>query len=133
MKEVLDTRFFVELFYSKKTESRKKTRDKIIKLSKDREGIVPSIVLAELVKVICEKHGKDEARIAHLSVVRSGLEIVPITSDLARDAGLIGCRYKKLPMGDCIITATAVKAKAIVVTDDPHFDEIKEVSRTWIK
>jgi predicted nucleic acid-binding protein len=66
-------------------------------------------------------------------VVRSGLEIVPITSDLARDAGLIGCRYKKLPLGDCIIAATAVKSKAIVVTDDPHFDEIKEINRTWIK
>lgn len=132
MNEVLDTRFFIELFYSNKAENRKKTKDKI-KLSRDREGIVPSIVLAELVKVVCEKHGNDEARIAHFSVVRSGLEIVPMTSDLARVAGLIGCRYKKLPMGDCIIAATAVKAKAIVVTDDPHFDEIKEINHTWIK
>jgi predicted nucleic acid-binding protein len=51
---------------------------------------------------------------------------------LARDAGILGCRFKKLPMGDCIVSAVAVKAKANVVTDDPHFDEIKEVSFTWV-
>jgi predicted nucleic acid-binding protein len=133
LKEVLDTRLFIEFFYSKNTEVRRKVREKIIKLSKDRQGLVPSVVLAELSRVICEKHGYDEARISYLSVLQSGLDVVPLTSELARDAGILGCRYKKLPMGDCIVAAVAVKAKANVISDDPHFDEIKEVSRAWVK
>jgi predicted nucleic acid-binding protein len=132
LKEVLDTRFFIELFYSKKVEYKKKAKDRIVKLAKDRQGIVPSIVLTELTRIICDRHGKEEAKIAYLSLLESGLDIVPLSPELAGEAGLIGCRYKKVPMGDCIIAATAIQAKAVVITDDPHFNEIKEVSHTWL-
>jgi predicted nucleic acid-binding protein len=77
LKGVLDTRLFIEFFYSKDTEVRRKAKEKVIQLSEDRQGLVPSVVLAELARVICEKHGDDEARISYLSVLQSGLEIAP--------------------------------------------------------
>ncbi len=35
-------------------------------------------------------------------------------------------------MGDCIIAATALITHARVLSDDPHFDAIKEIKRIWI-
>jgi predicted nucleic acid-binding protein len=35
-------------------------------------------------------------------------------------------------MGDCIIASTAIANQARVLSDDPHYDAIKETKRTWI-
>jgi len=35
-------------------------------------------------------------------------------------------------MGDCITASIAIRKKAKVLSDNPHFDAIKEVKRTWI-
>ena len=132
MKEVLDTRFFIEHFYSDNPEIQKKTREKLRGLAKEGGGVVPAVVLMEVVKITCEKRGEDEARIRYLSILRSGLEIANITPDIAKMAGLLRCRYHKVPMGDCIIAAVAIVSKAKVTTDDPHFEEIEAVKRAWL-
>jgi len=35
-------------------------------------------------------------------------------------------------MGDCIIAATATIRGARVLSDDPHYDIMKEIKRVWI-
>lgn len=132
MREVLDTRFFIEHFYSDNPEVQKKTREKLRGLAKDGVGIVPAIVLMEVVKVTCEKRGEDEAGIRYLSMLRSGLEVANITPEIAKVAGMLRCRYHKVPMGDCIIAAVAIVSKAKVITDDLHFEEIEAVRRAWL-
>ena len=132
MKEVVDTRFLAEHFYSNQTETKQKTTNKLRELIKNREGLLPTIVICEIVQVTCEKRGKEEAEIRHLSLVRSGLQIQELNQDIAKEAGLLKCRHKNIPTGDCLVAATAIINKAKVLSDDQHFDDIKETKRSWI-
>jgi predicted nucleic acid-binding protein len=132
LQEVLDTRFLIEHYYSENKETKQKTTKKLKSLIRCREGIVPTIVISETVKIICEKIGKEEAEISYTDIVTSGMHIQELTSKIAKQAGLIKCQHRRLPMGDCIIAATAIANQAGVLSDDPHFDEIEETKRIWI-
>jgi predicted nucleic acid-binding protein len=132
LKEVLDTRFLIEHYYSENKETKQKTTKKLKSLIQCKEGIVPTIVISEIVNIICEKTGKEEAEISYTDIVASGMHIQELTSKIAKQAGLIKCQHRRLPMGDCIIAATAIANQARVLSDDPHFDEIEETKRTWI-
>jgi len=132
LKEVLDSRFLIEHYYSTKTEIRQKTRRKLQDLIQHREGLLPTIVISETVQGVCEKVGKDEADICYQTILASGLQIQNLTPTIAKQAGLLKCRHKNIPMGDCIIVATAITNQARILSDDPHFDTIKEAKRTWI-
>jgi predicted nucleic acid-binding protein len=35
-------------------------------------------------------------------------------------------------MGDSMIAATAFVLKAVCISDDPHFEQIKEIETAWI-
>ena len=132
MREVVDTRFLIEHFYSDQTETRRRTSEKLRELTKRKEGLLPTIVIGETVQIVCEKVGREEAETCHLSLIRSGLQIQDLDQNVAKEAGLLKCRYRSVPMGDCIIAATATINGAKVLSDDPHFDAIKEIKRTWI-
>ena len=132
MKVVLDTRFFVEFFYSKDVNRLNKFKKKLNELTSNKEGMLPTIVLAEIVQITCERKGKEVANIRYFSLKESGLEIVQISEEIARDTGLLKCKYRNVPMGDCFISAIAIKEKARILSDDKHFDEITEVKRVWI-
>ena len=85
-----------------------------------------------MVQITCGRRGKDMAESHYQALIQSGLEIQSLTSSIARQAGLFKCQYKNLPMGDCIIAATAILNHARIVSDDPHFDCITETKRIWI-
>ena len=129
---VVDSRFLVEHFYSAKAETRHKTYEKLRELIQRKEGLLPTVVISETLHVVCEKVGKGEAEACYLSLIRSGLRIEPLDQNVARQAGLLKCRYRNVPMGDCIIAVTAMINRAEILSDDPHFDLIKEIKRTWI-
>ena len=129
---MLDSRFLIEYLYSPNTETRKKTQRKLKELVQHKEGLLPTIVISEITKVVCENMGKEEAEVCYLRIITSGLRIQELTPPLAKQAGLLKCQYKKVPIGDCVIAATAIENHARVLTDDPHFDEMKETKRTWI-
>jgi predicted nucleic acid-binding protein len=130
--EVLDTRFLSEYFYSAVAEVRVKTTRKLTELVAKNEGVVPTIVVAEIVQITCERRGKDMAESRYHALVSSGLRIQALSSEIARCAGLLKSKYRNVPMGDCIIAATAIVNHGRVLSDDPHFDVIKETSRSWI-
>jgi len=132
MKQVIDTRFFIEHFYSKDAKVVKRTKAKLEELRRGGQGILPTVVIGEVVKITCERRGIEEARIRYASLLRSGLEIRDLDPELAERAGILKCKYADVPMGDCIIAAIAMIAGARVLSDDPHFDIIKEVKRIWI-
>jgi len=133
VKIVVDTRFLIEYFYAKNEDIKKKVKQKLLEIIKNKQGIVPVIVLSEITNITCRRRGIEEAKIRYLTLLRSGLEIIPIDNDITYKAGILKCKYPNVPMGDCIIAVIAKKYKAKVLTDDPHFDEIKEVKREWIK
>jgi predicted nucleic acid-binding protein len=88
-------------------------------------------VIAEIT-ITCETRGKDMAQSRYQALIQSGLEIQNLTPSIAQQAGLHKCKYKNMPMGDCIIAATAQLNHARILSDDPHFDKIDEIKRVWI-
>ncbi len=129
---VLDSRFIMEYFYSDKTETKQKATKKLKDLIQRKEGILPTIVISETIQTICEKIGKEEAEICYANLTESGLKIQTLTSQIAKQAGLLRSKYRNIPMGDCIIAATAIANQATILSDDPHFDAIQETKRSWI-
>jgi len=59
--EVLDTRFLSEYFYSTVAEVNAKTTRRLKELVAKNEGVMPTIVVAEIVQITCERRGKDMA------------------------------------------------------------------------
>lgn len=39
---------------------------------------------------------------------------------------------QNVPMGECIIAATAQQCQARVISDDSHFDSIEGLKRVWL-
>jgi predicted nucleic acid-binding protein len=132
LKEVIDTRFLTEYFYSTQAETKEKTTRILKGLIVNNEGILPTIAMAEIIQITCEKRGKDMAESRYQALTQSGLQIQSLTSQIAKYAGMLKCKYKDVPMGDCIIVATAIENHARILSDDPHFDSVKEVKRIWI-
>jgi len=130
--EVIDTRFLIEHFYSEDAETKRKTSKKLRELAERKEGILPTIVISEIVRITCERRGKEEAEARHLLLLGSGLQIQGLDQNIAKEAGLLKCRYRNIPMGDCIIAATAAVKRAKVLSDDQHFNLIREIKRVWI-
>lgn len=73
--------------------------------------------------------GREVAEKYFREIVISGLDISPLTQESLYHADLLRAKYKeKLPWGGCIVAATAVRNKAkLVVTEDPHFAESREI------
>ena len=90
------------------------------------------MVIAELIQITCTIRGKDMARSRCKAIVQSGLQIHDLTPQIAEQAGLFKCQYSNLPMGDCVIAATALANHARVLSDDPHFDDVAGIKRVWI-
>jgi predicted nucleic acid-binding protein len=122
----------MEYFYSDKAEIKQKATKKVKDLLLRKEGILPTIVISETIQTVCEQIGKDEAEICYANLAQSGLKIQSLTSLIAKQAGLLRCKYRNIPMGDCIIAATAIANQATILSDDPHFDAIEETKRSWI-
>lgn len=132
MKEILDSKFFITHYASKDEKVLARTREKLSGLRRDRRGIIPSIVIAELTNLVCREGGKDKALAQVRALEHSGLEITQLDASLARDAGLLRCELRDLPTADCVIAVTALRNKGVVVTDDPHFSKVKGLRTTWI-
>lgn len=132
MKEILDSRFLVTHYTAKDERILSRTRAKLSALRKERRGVLPSIVVAEVTNAVCQEGGRDEALAQLRSLEHAGLEMVPLDFELARDAGFLQCVHRDVPMADCIIAATALRLGGRVVTDDPHFSKMRGVRTTWI-
>lgn len=132
MKTVLDSRFIIEYFYSAESETKQKATRKLKELIQRKEGILPTIVIGETIQTICEQLGKEESEICYANLTQSGLKIQSLNAPIAKQAGFLRSKYRNIPMGDCIIAATAIADQAAILSDDPHFDAIVETKRIWI-
>jgi len=129
---VLDSRFLIEYYYSQNPEIKQKSNQKLRELIRTSNGIVPTIVICETIQLILSREGKQKAEMIYLSIVSSGMKIENLSPSIAKDAGILKSTYKHIPIGDCIIAASAINNQARILSDDPHFDLIKEAKRTWV-
>jgi len=132
LKEILDSKFLLTHYGAKDEEVVSRTRTKLAALRKERRGVLPSIVIAEVANAICQEAGRVEALAKLRALEHAGLEVVELDPELARDAGLLKCMHRDLPMADCVIAATALRFRGRVVSNDPHFPKVKGLRTTWI-
>ena len=128
----IDTRFFLTHFTAGTDELKSKTRKMMYELERE-SAILPTMVIHELYKTQCETVGKDTAETRTNLILNSNFTIVDLDAATARVAGRIRCQNPKIPTADGIIAATAIITKSFrVVTDDPHFDSVREIKTEWL-
>jgi predicted nucleic acid-binding protein len=128
----VDTRFFLTHFTAETDELKSKTRKMMHELERE-SAIIPTMVIHELYKIQCETAGKDAAETRANLILNSNFTIVDLDVATARVAGRIRCQHPKIPTADGVIAATALVMKSFcVVTDDPHFDALREIKTEWL-
>lgn len=93
-------------------------------IEKNAELLVPTIVVYEVYKRVCQQRD-DRAALEAISVLQHG-RIVDLTASVAIIAAQISCE-EKLPMADSIILATARAENAIIWTQDADFKDMERV------
>jgi predicted nucleic acid-binding protein len=124
-KAVYDTRFFADSYYSKDELLLKK-----IRAHRARKRYVSAIVVHEIYNLAIKRVGRETAKnqVAHL---KEEFEVVPVDDQIAQISAELRHKYN-LSMGDSMIAATTFVLKALCITDDPHFEQIKEIETAWI-
>lgn len=127
---VLDTTFFTLHYFSQDPDVLERTKA-IIKSCRrlGNQGLLPVIVLAEFYALARKRAGRDVAEKYFSEMKLSGLDVVSLDVSVAKQAGILRAKYhEKVPWGDCLIAAVAIEKKAdSIVTEDPHFQTLKEV------
>jgi predicted nucleic acid-binding protein len=127
----IDTRLFLTLFLAESSATIEKTRAKAEQLEAQK-AFVPTIVLHEVFKFEYETLGADVATLRTNSIIKSDFNVVDLDTTIALSAARLRCRYKGLPTADSIIAATSMELKSnTVITDDPHFKAIREITVEW--
>jgi len=88
----------------------------------DAEGFVATITLTELAYIYTRNADAPSARVRVMQIQHSKLTLIPLTAEIAVDAGTI--KRPGISVADAIIAASARSVGASVVTNDPHFSEI---------
>ena len=86
--------------------------------------LVPSICVTEVFKVVARQRSEGDALQA-IAVMHQG-EVIPLDSDLAISAALLGLKHK-LPLADSIVYATAKSRGATLWTQDEDFEGLPQV------
>ena len=127
----LDTFVFMDILSG---EQDGKKAEVYLNKMKTNGGVVSSILFAELAFHIRRKRGKEKAAeiLLYISSLPN-LDIVPVSEEIAKTAGMLRAHYakkipKKLTYFDCIHLATALAAGCTkFVTGDRGFRDIKEI------
>lgn len=93
--------------------------------------ILPSIVLAEFVKIAGSKIGM-QAAVGTINMLRErGMKVRPIDEELGLEAGKLLLKHGNVPFADSLIAAfTSIKIAEHVLSDDPHF-KILGIKTRW--
>jgi predicted nucleic acid-binding protein len=125
-KAVYDTRFFTQLYYSKDEPLLKKIRAEKAR----KEKYVSAVVVHEIYNLAIACEGREVAKLK-VGFLKQGFEVVAVDDQIAQISAELRHKYD-LSMGDSMIAATASILKAVCISDDPHFKQIKEIETTWI-
>jgi predicted nucleic acid-binding protein len=123
---VYDTRFFIEHYYSKDEKVLQRTKEEL----RGREKYVSAIVIHEVYQLTLAREGRESAKL-RTTLLEKDFKIVSVDTEIAKGSAELRHKYK-LSMADSMIAATASHLKASCVSDDPHFQTIKEIKTRWI-
>ena len=123
---VYDTRFFTQLYGTTDDEKRRKIRAEMVR----KEKYVSSVVIHEFYHntIAIEDREATKTKVAY---IKEGFEVIPVDTQIAEISAELRHKYH-ISMGDSMIAATALRLKAVCVTDDQHIKQIKEIETAWI-
>ena len=128
----LDSWIWIEFFSE---ESKWKEAERIVARLKNEKGIISSTVLMEIRYRFLRKFGKEKAdRVIHIIESFTTLEIVPVTSGVAKYAADLRDKYyvkgkRELSYGDAIHLATAILTGCeTLYSGDSDFENIQEIN-----
>jgi len=125
-RRVFDTRFFIELFYSKDERHLQRLREQ----KKFRARYVSAVVIHEVYKFSLACEGRDSAKLK-VAMIKKDFQTVPVDDQIGQLSAELRHKYD-LSMGDSMIAATASVLNAVCISDDPHFSQIKEIKTAWV-
>jgi len=128
---ILDTRFLVAHAFPPSREDRERLLEFQRKLVRETL-LIPSIVVAEFIKVAGLRVGLAAARALVGGWVRAGAQVSEVTWEDADRAGEYLLRIPEVPVADALIAAQAARFSAAVVSDDHHFRALG-VRVVWYK
>ena len=121
----LDTRFFLEFFYSQDEYLLRRLRE-VARL----DAKVSSIVLHELYALILKHEGAGEAD-TRLQLLKETYTIVDVTTTIAKVSAKLREEHS-LALAPSIIAATALEGDGLLWTDDSRFERIPELKLVWV-
>ncbi len=124
---IADTRFLI-VHTLPSTELEREKIDELMHLHL-REGLlIPTVVVVEYLKVAGRKLGKQAAILRIQKLKNDGAEFISLDEKIAFTAGELLLKEPEKPIGDVIIAATSLNAKArFLISDDPEFEQL------WVK
>ena len=132
MPVTVDTRFLLTHYLADTDELKVKTSGRMVELQRET-AFVPTIVIHEVYKFMCEKLGKEVAQLRIDSILTSRLKIVDLTAKIAVTSAALRCQHRDLPTADSIVAATSIQTGSKrVLSDDPHFKKITSIRSEWI-
>jgi predicted nucleic acid-binding protein len=125
-RSLYDSRFFIEYFYSGDAELLKKLKED---LKAVKERMVSALTVHEIHRINLEKEGKDVATLRS-STIRGDFKVVDVGYEVAVKSAELRSRHR-IPMADSVIAATAQIHGCLLVSDDAHFKEIRDLKTRW--
>jgi predicted nucleic acid-binding protein len=125
-KATYDSRFFIEFFYSKDENLKRKIKEE----KKRKEKYVSTVAIHEVYKLSLAREGRETA-VLRATLMKKDFQVIPVDDQIAQISAELRHKYN-LSMGDSMIAATASTLKAVCISDDSHFQQIKEIQTSWI-
>lgn len=117
---ILDTRFLIAHTFPPTAEDRLMVNRFLARIS--AEDLYLSVIsVAEFLKIAGARVGREAAKARVNAIVRAGVKPAEVTLADGELAGSLLLSNSNLPIADAIIAAQAMRLKAGVVSDDPHY------------
>lgn len=92
------------------------------------KAYLSAVNLAELYYKTIEKIGREVAETWYFRILNSNIVVVPADDKYAREAGIYKSRYRRtLSLADCFAMALCIKEKALLLTTDSDFNQVRDV------
>ncbi len=131
MTAVADTRLLLTLEFPPDKET-KRLVEAAMSRELTRRLLVPTIVLAEFLKIAGVRIGEATARLRLRLLKERGLRTLELSEEMALSAGSLLLKHQEIPIADALIAAPVKMGEAdYVVTDDPHY-KILGVRTKWL-
>jgi predicted nucleic acid-binding protein len=125
-KATYDSRFFIEFYYS----TNQNLRQKIMEKKRIKKRYISAVVVHEVYNVTLTRQDREVAK-TRAALIKEDFQVIPVDNQIAQISAELRHKYN-MSMGDSMIAATALMLKAVCITDDPHFKQIKEIETAWI-